>query len=74
MTDAEDKEKKTKMPYEPPRLFSLGGGTAHAAEQCQPGGSPLGGKCQNGAVAIGGNCQSGTIAGNQCKVGVTPVK
>ena len=69
MASIEDKNKKTKIPYEPPRLFDFGGGVAHAAEQCLPGGSPTVGACQSGSGAVVSHCLSGGAAGGKCEIG-----
>ena len=69
MASTKDKEKRTKMPYEPPQLFSLGGGVAHAAENCIPGGSPTVGACQSGSGAFASHCLSGGAAGGKCELG-----
>lgn len=59
--DKKDKEKKNKIPYEPPRLFSLGVGTAYAGAPCQQGGTP-GNFCKAGGLASGGSgCTEGTM-------------
>ena len=73
MTDPKDKDQRTKIPYEPPRLFDLGGGVAYAAVPCSPGGSPTTAKCENGGAATGSGCSSGTMAGGQCKSGSTAI-
>jgi len=80
MTDLKDENQKTRIPYEPPRLFDLGGGVAYAqAAVCNPGGSPTGqcksgsaaatGRCSTGTVAGGGNCQDGGIPSLSCAAG-----
>ncbi|MBW2005697.1 MAG: hypothetical protein JRI72_14070 [Deltaproteobacteria bacterium] len=62
MTDPKDDDQKTKIPYEPPRLFDLGGGVAYAAApHCGIGGSPP-----------SGQCREGTTPAKLCKVGVQP--
>lgn len=69
MTSPKGDDQKTRIPYEPPRLFDLGGGVAHAAKRhCKPGGSPVG-HCQTGGAAAGGKCQAGTVAGRKCQTG-----
>jgi hypothetical protein len=69
MTSTKDKDKKTKIPYEPPRLFDLDGGVAYAAAPCSPGGSPAGGACADGSAATAGHCKTGNVAGGQCQAG-----
>ncbi len=80
MTDSKDNNQKTRIPYEPPRLFDLGGGVAYAAvTACSPGGSPAGqcrsgnaaptGKCQIGNIAGGGACREGGIPSDKCQTG-----
>jgi hypothetical protein len=79
MTDSKDDNQKTRIPYEPPQLFDLGGGVAYAAVACNPGGSPTGrctdgsaatiGKCQIGNIAGGGDCKGGGIPSGRCKGG-----
>ena len=74
MANSNNEDKKEKMPYEPPRLFDLGGGVAYAAEKCTVGGSPAG-KCTDGSLATSDQCQSGAIAGKKdCKDGGMPQK
>ena len=71
MSNEDNESKKTKRPYEPPRIFDLSGSVAHAVARCRPGnqveegGSPSGGgeKCQPGGIASGGKCQPGNLAG-----------
>ncbi len=72
MTSSKDEDQENRIPYEPPRLFDLGGGVAHAAKdpKCQPGGSPGGAQCQPGGAA-GNKCQQGGVAGGKCQVGTT---
>ena len=71
MTDSKNNEKDSRIPYEPPRLFDLGGGVAYAAAPgaCSPGGSPTAGQCTPGSAATGGKCQSGGAAGSVCQNG-----
>ena len=72
MTDPKDNDKKEKIPWEPPRLFDLGGGVAHAASNCSAGGSPTG-KCKTGTLATGSQCKAGGIAGQaKCSAGNVP--
>jgi hypothetical protein len=71
MTDSKKDNQSTRIKYEPPRLFDLGGGIAHAAPgDCKLGGSPAGGKCQAGSVAITSDCKPGQTAGVACKDGI----
>ncbi len=74
MTDTKDDNQRTRIPYESPRLFDLGGGVAYAAVACIPGGSPAG-KCKDGNAAPG-ICASGGVAGGNrdCKAGGIPTK
>jgi hypothetical protein len=67
--EKEEKEEQEKVPYEPPRLFDLGGSTAYAAAPCNPGGSPAGGQCRNGSTATTSKCQEGSAAGGACQSG-----
>ena len=80
MTDSKDNNQKTRIPYEPPRLFDLGGGVAYAqVATCTPGGSPTGqcrngniaatSRCSTGNIAGGGNCRDGGIPSSKCSVG-----
>jgi hypothetical protein len=69
MTDPKDKDQKTKIPYEPPRLFDLGGGVAYAQAPCKPGGSPGPGACRDGSTAGSDRCTTGVVAGGPCKQG-----
>jgi hypothetical protein len=72
MTDPKNEDKKEKKPYEPPRLFDLGGGVAYAAAECKPGGSPSG-ECKEGSMATSSKCTDGGIAGQgDCKAGMGP--
>jgi len=57
-----------RFPYDPPRLFDLGSGVAHAAPPCRPGGGPGGVQCNAGSSA-GNKCFSGGNAGVQCSPG-----
>ena len=59
MTNPKDENQKTKIPYEPPRLFDLGVSVAHAQGK---------GKCASGGSAFGG-CKSGTRALGKCLAG-----
>jgi len=71
MTNSKNGDKKEKIPYEPPRLFNLGGGVAHAAVQCNPGGSPAG-LCKDGSMATSQQCLEGGVAGSNCHQGGVP--
>ena len=74
MANPKNEDKKEKIPYEPPRLFDLGGGIAYAAEKCKAGGSPAG-QCKEGNLATADQCRSGGIAGKKdCKDGGAPQK
>jgi len=72
MTGSKKDDKGPRAPYEPPRLFDLGGGTAYAAAPgpCVTGGSPTG-ECNTGSTATGSWCQVGNMAGQHCKKGST---
>jgi len=72
MTDPKDKDQRPKIPYEPPRLFDLGGGVAYAQAACSPGGSPGVATCKSGSSA-GSACWTGTAAGASCKQGNSAV-
>jgi len=64
MTGSEKENKDTRAPYEPPKLFNLGGGVAHAqVSQCKPGGSPAGASCLPGGAATVTACSPGAVAG-----------
>lgn len=73
MTSPKDDKGKTRIPYEAPLLFDLGGGGAAAGaggKACRPGGSPTGSNCANGTTASGGACRAGTnAAGGKCNPG-----
>ncbi len=82
MADEKDNNQRTRIPYEPPRLFDLGVGVAHAAKPCRPGGSPTGdcsagtnplvpATCKSGGIAAQGDCKDGGIPQVSCKVGST---
>ena len=74
MTSSKNGDKKEKIPYEPPRLFNLGGGVAYAAGPCKEGGSPAG-QCKDGSMATSQECKSGGVAGKKdCKQGGIPQK
>ncbi|MBW1911797.1 MAG: hypothetical protein JRI43_01250 [Deltaproteobacteria bacterium] len=71
MTDSKKDNQSARTQYEPPRLFDLGGGVAHAAKgDCKVGGSPAGGKCKAGTLALYADCKSGSRAGNKCQTGI----
>ena len=73
MTGEKNDNQGTRIPYEPPRLFDLGGGVAYAQATCKPGGSPAAGGCKSGSAATSGPCNSGGIAGHgPCKAGGVP--
>jgi|ADurb_Total_1113_FD_contig_51_305053_length_1251_multi_7_in_0_out_0_2 hypothetical protein len=69
-----DDNSKTKLPYEPPRIFDLFSSPAYAQQSadvkrtCGTGGSP-GGECRSGGAAAGGNCLNGGTPSDQCKTG-----
>jgi len=71
MTNSENGDKKEKIPYEPPRLFNLGGGVAYAAEKCEAGGSPVS-QCNDGSMATSQQCKEGGVAGSNCHNGGAP--
>ena len=76
MTSPKDDKEKTRIPYEPPRLFDLGGGAAAGGGgvTCSPGGSP-GDKCTDGNLATTDRCTSGGFAGKKdCAAGGVPQK
>ena len=69
MSDSRDDDKEVRIPYESPKLFDLGGGVAHAAAPCMPGGSPAGQHCSVGTSATGDKCEAGGTAGSKCQHG-----
>lgn len=71
MTEEGEKNKNSRGPYEPPKLFDLGGGVAYAQSVCSSGGSPGAVQCNSGGLATGGACKTGTKAGGSCKAGAT---
>jgi len=73
MTNSQDRQKDSRAPYEPPRLFDLGGGVAYAQSVCATGGAPGDVQCNPGSTAGGGRCKSGTSAGATCKSGTSPL-
>jgi hypothetical protein len=51
MPDSQDDNQDTRIPYEPPRLFDLGGGVAYAkGEDACTTGSVAAGKCKQGCI------------------------
>ena len=84
MTESKDGNQKTRIPYELPKLFDLGGGVAYAKGKgeckdgtlpagliCKAGGSPGGGtECKQG-VSAGADCRAGQFAGVKCDNGIT---
>lgn len=82
MTESKDGDLKTRIPYELPKLFDLGGGVAYAKGKgeckkgtapagliCKVGGSPGGGtECKSGSSA-GADCRTGQVAGSKCDTG-----
>ncbi|MDQ5985243.1 MAG: hypothetical protein CSYNP_00950 [Syntrophus sp. SKADARSKE-3] len=71
-------DSKFKIPYEPPRIIDLAGGTAHAQTISTDGSSADsaddGKNCRSGSVAIQ-QCMNGSVASqNQCKSGSTAGK
>ncbi|HJX33975.1 MAG TPA: hypothetical protein VJ373_02255 [Desulfatiglandales bacterium] len=71
MTGSKKDDKDNRAPYEPPRLFDLGGGVAYAQTVCRVGGSPGAVACTSGGTASGGQCKSGGTAAASCKTGTT---
>jgi len=75
MTESKDGNQKTRIPYEPPTLFDLGGSVAHAkgkGDRCKNGSNPAGLVCKAGGSPGGGaECKPGTVAGSECKAGYT---
>lgn len=71
MTGSRKEDKKSRAPYEPPKLFDLGGGIAHAQSACGAGGSPGAVTCKYGGTASGGVCKAGGTAAGTCGVGTT---
>jgi len=71
MTGSGKDDKGPRIPYEPPRLFDLGGGIAYAQSICNPGGSPGAVSCTPGGAASGGQCKSGGTASGRCWAGTT---
>ena len=72
MTGSGKEDKDTRLPYESPKLFDLGGGVAHAATlDCKPGGSPAGTMCKAGGAATTTQCNPGGAAGGVCTSGST---
>ena len=72
MTASKKEDKEPRAPYEPPKLFDLGGGVAYAATgACRTGGSPGVTACNSGGTASGGRCRTGTAAAANCLPGTT---
>ncbi len=70
MTDPKEEKKDSRIPYEPPRLFSLGGGIAYAVDTvCRQGGLPYLTQCTTGGTAQAGECKSGSTASARCRSG-----
>jgi len=69
MTGSKDGNQKTRIPYEPPTLFDLGGGVAYAKGECKNGGAPKGLVCKTGGSPGGSECKDGSSAGSDCKSG-----
>ena len=71
MTESKDGNQKTRIPYELPKLFDLGGGVAYAAGECKDGTVPKGLICKAGGSPGGGTgCSPGSSAGADCKNGL----
>lgn len=75
MTSPKDDKEKIRIPYEPPRLFDLGGAAAGGGgAACNPGGSPQA-DCKDGNAATSDKCTSGGFAGKKdCRAGGVPEK
>ena len=73
MTDSQDRQKDSRAPYEPPRLFDLGGGVAYAQSVCNAGGTPGAVQCTPGGTASGGACKSGGTAQGTCRAGTRAI-
>jgi hypothetical protein len=71
MTESEKEDKESRIPYEPPKLFDIGGGIAYAQTVCRVGGSPGAVQCNSGGTASGGACKTGGTASGVCKAGTT---
>ena len=70
MTDSKEEKKDSRIPYEPPRLLSLGGGIAYAQDTvCREGGLPYLTQCTNGGTAQAGACKSGGTPSARCWAG-----
>lgn len=62
---------KDKLKYEPPAITDLGGNVLiPLAQQCRPGGTPLG-VCRAGGQAVTARCRTGGTAAFQCRAGGT---
>ena len=73
MTDSKEDKKEPRAPYEPPKLFNLGGGIAYAQSVCSTGGTPGAVQCSPGGTASGGSCKSGGQAAGTCRSGTTAI-
>lgn len=71
MTGSEKEDKGPRIPYEPPKLFDIGGGIAYAQTVCTVGGSPGAVQCRSGGTASGGACKTGGTAAATCSSGTT---
>lgn len=71
MTGSKKEDKDTRAPYEPPKLFDIGGGIAYAQSICSAGGSPGAVQCKSGGTASGGACKTGGTAAATCSSGTT---
>jgi len=71
MTDSGKDDKGSRIPYEPPKLFDIGGGIAYAQSVCKAGGSPGAVQCTSGGTASGGACKTGGTAAATCRSGTT---
>ena len=64
MTESKDGNQKTRIPYELPKLFDLGGGVAYAkgTGECKDGTGPAGLICKAGGSPGGGTeCKLGRL-------------
>lgn len=73
MTESKDGNQKTRIPYELPKLFDLGGGVAYAKGigECKAGAAPAGLICKAGGSPGGTECSTGSSAGADCNTGQT---
>lgn len=69
MKKTKEEDKGSRKPYEPPKLFNLGGRVAYAQTPCKVGGSPAVGTCRDGGMATDGSCSMGGAAAWACKPG-----